>query len=160
VNGDTGTGKTRLLNRVEAVRIRSKYTSDIHPVIAIDGVPLDLILDTALPRSNLEGLVPSLLGWFHDAEDAKVPWQRILPDVGCTGYAPILICPDDLDFSCAVVVAEVVAKPDVVRWDRLGFDASTGTVGSCIRWEPALGPYTFRRDEYERMLAAFERPAV
>jgi hypothetical protein len=52
--------------------------------------------------------------------DSAVPWERILPDVGCTGYAPVLICPDDLDLGCSVVMAEVVAEPTVIRWDRLG----------------------------------------
>jgi hypothetical protein len=125
----------------------------------VDGVPLDELLDAARPDLQLAGLVSSLLGWFHDEADSPVPWQRILPEVGCTGYAPVLICPDDLDFGCSVVMAEVAAVPDVVRWDRLGFDATRrGAVGSYIRWELGLGPFQFRRPEYEACLAAFRRP--
>jgi hypothetical protein len=119
-------------------------------------VPLDELLDAAVPDRNLAGLVSSLLGWFHNDVDCVVPWQRILPEVGCTGYAPILICPDDLDYSCGVVVVEVVAEADIIRWDRLGFDATRqGAVASCVRWEIGLGPYRFRREDYERCLAAF-----
>jgi hypothetical protein len=124
--------------------------------MTVDGVPLDVLLDGMLPELQLAGLVSSLLGWFHSDEDSKIPWQRILPEIGCTGYAPLLICPDDLDYWCTVVMAEVVAEPSVIRWDRLGIDATReGTVGSCIRWEPRLGSYQFSRVDYERCLAAF-----
>ena len=120
---------------------------------------MDKLLDAARPDLGLLGLVSSLLGWFHNDQDNAVPWQRILPDNGCTGYAPVLICPDDLDFGCSVVMAEVVAEPDVVRWDRLGLDATRkGAVGSCIRWDRGLGPFRFSRPDYEACLAAFRSP--
>lgn len=103
--------------------------------------------------------MPSLLGWFHNDDDFVVPWQRILPEVDCTGYAPILICPDDLDLRCSVVVVEVVAETDAIRWDRFGFDASrNGAVRSVVRWEAGLGPYRFSREDYLRCLAAFGPP--
>ena len=144
------------MNQIAAIRTPSKFVSKPHLVIAIDGVPLDELLDAALPGRNLAGLVSSLLGWFDNEEDNAVPWQRILPKVGCTGYAPVLICPDDLDYSCSVVMAEVVAEPDVIRWDRLGFDfTEKGAVGSCVHWQLGLGPYRFSRQEYEACLAAF-----
>jgi hypothetical protein len=137
------------VNRIQAIRAPSKFVPEPHLAMAVDGVPLDMAL-------GVEGLVSSLLGWFHNDEDRAVPWQRILPGVGCTGYAPVLICPDDLDLSCSVVMAEVVAEPDIIRWDRLGFNATPkGAVGSWIRWEPSWGPYRFGRAEYEACLAAF-----
>jgi hypothetical protein len=149
------------MNRIEAVLARSKFVDEPHLVIMVDGVPLDELVDAALPGSNLAGSVSSLLGWFANEEDNAVPWQRILPEVGCTGYAPILICPDDLDFWCSVVMVEVVAERDVIRWDRLGLDASSGgTVGACIRWVQSPGPYVFSRAEYERCLAAFRPTAA
>ncbi len=33
---------------------------------------------------------------------------------------PILSCPDDFDFSCIVIVADVVKKEDKVYWRRIG----------------------------------------
>jgi hypothetical protein len=139
------------VNRIEAIRARSKFVPEPHLAIAVDGVPLDVAL-------GVEGLVSSLLGWFHNDEDSVVPWQRILPDVGFIGYAPVLICPDDLDLNCNVVMAEVVAEPDVIRWDRLGYNAAPrGAVGSWVRWEPGWGPYRFSRTDYEACLAAFRQ---
>jgi hypothetical protein len=138
------------VNRIEAIRVPSKFIPESHLVIAVDGVPLDVAL-------GVEGLVSSLLGWFHDDADCLVPWQRILPDVGTTGYAPVLICPDDLDLWCSVVMAEVTAEPDVIRWDRLGYNASPRSAfGACIQWELGWGPYRFSRAEYQRCLAAFK----
>ena len=146
------------MNGIEAILTKSKFVDEPHLVIVVDGVPLDELVDDALPGSNLKGSVSSLLGWFRNEEDNAVPWQRILPEIGCTGYAPILICPDDLDLSCGVVMVEVLAERDVVRWNRVGLDATkSGAVGSCIRWEDSLGPYAFRRADYERCLAAFAR---
>lgn len=142
------------MNRIEVIRALSRHVAEPHLAIVVDGVPLDELLDAARPGLRLAGLVPSLLGWFDREEDRPVPWQRILPEVGCTGYAPLLICPDDLDFTCSVVMAEVVAEPDAIRWDRLGLDATrTGAVGSCVRWEPGLGSFRFARAEYEACLA-------
>lgn len=107
------------MNRIEVIRASSKHVPEPHLGIAGDGVPLDVAL-------GVEGLVSSLLGWFHHEPDAAVPWERILPDVGCSGYAPVLICPDDLDLCCSVVMAEVVAEAEVIRWDRLGYSAAAG----------------------------------
>jgi hypothetical protein len=138
------------MNRIEAIRAPSKFVTEPHLAIVVDGMPLDVAL-------GVEGLVSALLGWFHNEVDSEIPWQRILPDVGCTGYAPLLICPDDLDFICTTVMAEVIAEPDVIRWNRLGYNATPrGTVGSWIRWEPNWGPYRFSRAEYEECLATFE----
>lgn len=158
-NNQFGGGGIRGVNRIEAIRTPSRYLPEPHLAIAVDGVPLDELLDAARPDLQLAGLVSSLLGWFHDEADCLVPWQRVLPAVGCSGYAPLLICPDDLDFSCSVVMAEVVGEAEVIRWDRLGFDAThRGAVGSYIRWEPGLGPFRFSRREYEACLAAFKPP--
>lgn len=138
------------MNRIEALQAKSKFVSEPHLTIAIDGVPLDIALGS-------DGLVSSLLGWFHNDEDCALPWKRILPDIGCTSYAPVLICPDDLDLDCSVVVAEVVAEAEMVRWQKLGFDASLAqdSVGTTVRWDPNWGPYCFARSEYEACLAAF-----
>jgi hypothetical protein len=62
------------VNRIEAIRVPSKFVPEPHLTVAIDGVPLDVAL-------GVEGLVSSLLGWFHRDEDCVVPWERILPEV-------------------------------------------------------------------------------
>lgn len=61
-------------------------------------MPLEKLLDAARPYLQLAGLVSSLLGWFHDQSDCPVLRRRILPAIEYSGYAPVLIYPDDLDF--------------------------------------------------------------
>lgn len=140
-----------VFNRIEARCVSGEHGPEPYLSIFVDDVPLDALLG-----NEAEGLVSALLGWFHSAEDCEIPWQRILPDDGCTGYAPILICPDDLDLKCSVVIAEVVAERAVILWSRLGFDATEqGAVGSIVRWHPDWGPYRFQREQYENCLAAF-----
>ena len=34
---------------------------------------------------------------------------------------PIYMCPDDLDFSCIVLVVEVEKTKDYVYWNRVGY---------------------------------------
>jgi hypothetical protein len=141
------------VNHIEAIRAPSKFVPEPHLSFWVDGGPLDVAL-------GLDGHVSSLLGWFHDDAECAVPWERILPEIGRTGYAPVLICVDDLDLTCSVVIAEVVAEPEVIRWDRLGISAAAGrAVGSVVLWEPAWGPYRFGRAQYEACLAKF-KPAV
>lgn len=136
-------------NRIEAILGPSRHIAHPHLAMAVDAVSLDIVL-------GVDGLVSSLLGWFLDPNEIVIPWQRILPDDGCTSYAPVLICPDDLDLHCSVVMAEVVAEGDLIRWVRLGYDATPrGAVGSWIRWQPGWGPFEFARSEYEKCLAPF-----
>jgi hypothetical protein len=139
------------MNRIEAVLVSDESSSEPYLSMAIDGVYIDQLFD-----ESTRGLISSLLGWFHEASDCAVPWDRILPELGCTAYAPILICPDDLDLKCSVVIAEVACEDSVVRWSKLGFDASKpGSVGSVVRWELDWGSYVFAREDYERCLSVF-----
>ena len=142
------------MSRIEAIIASSQFVSDRHLIVFVDGRPFDELV--AQSEASVAGLVPSLLGWFHNDEDGEVPWERILPPIGCTSSAPILICPDDLDYCCSVVMVEVVAGADDIRWERVGLDATKkGAVGSCVRWLSGIGRFCFSRHDYERCLDAF-----
>src|SRR5215469_15633777 len=134
-------------NRIEAIKGRTEYLGS-HLVIAVDGLPLDQRLHAAFPSDRfLEGLVPTLLGWHFDEWEQTVTWERILPEVGSTAIAPVLMCPDDLDLYCTLLVAEVLVEPETVRWNRLGLDRSEDrrVAMATIEWFPGIGPYTFPR---------------
>src|SRR5262249_53769428 len=113
-----------VVNRLEVIDAASKYVSQPHKILALDGVPLDVLLDTARPQDNLLGLVPTLIDCLDDLTERELVWQRILPPIGQPAIAPVLMCPDDLDLWCTVVVAEVVAEESVVLWRRIGLDVS------------------------------------
>lgn len=73
----------------------------------------------------------------------------------------MLMCPDDADLWCTIVVAEVEADESVVWWHRIGVDATerrglhVDSVGETVEWFDQIGPFSFDRTEYEQCLAAF-----
>ena len=150
------------MNRIEVIEARTKYVSEPHKVLTLDGVPLDVLLDSARPDLAILGLVPALLDWLDDPRERELVWRRILPPVGSSAVAPVLMCPDDLDLWCSVVVAEVVPEESAVWWHRIGLDMSQPrleAIGTAVNWIGGIGPHCFSRADYERCLAAFQ-PAM
>ena len=152
------------MNRLDAIDATSKYVSERHKVLVLDGIPLDVLLDTVRPDLSLIGLVPTLLDWFDFPKEQALVWQRILPPTGCVAVAPVLMCPDDRDLWCSVVVAEVSPEESVVWWRRLGLDMSKSNpedmpdaVGTSVEWFSGVGPFCFCRADYEKCLAEFRR---
>jgi hypothetical protein len=90
--------------------------------------------------------------------EREIAWQRFLPATGSTAIAPLLICPDDLDYWCSVLVVEVIAETQFIHWNRVGFgwdNSLTDEIGTTVRWLSGIGPFTFCRTEYERCLEDF-----
>lgn len=64
------------------------------------------------------GLCPA---WSKELEwkgDIRFVWKLIEMD---SVVLPLLLCPDDLDFSCIVIVAEVEKTKDYVYWNKIGY---------------------------------------
>lgn len=61
----------------------------------------------------------------------------------CSTIAPLLVCADNLDFSCTVAVAEQVVCGDTVIWERFG-RAVTTVVGviAAIAWNK-MNPHSY-----------------
>ncbi|MEO2090686.1 MAG: hypothetical protein ABGY75_14470, partial [Gemmataceae bacterium] len=150
------------MNRLVTNTVATTHVLEPHPALFLDGVRLDELLDAARPDYHLLGLIPALLDFLSDPKERELVWRRIRPPVGESAIAPVLICPDDCDLWCSVVVAEVVADEAVIHWMRLGLDMTKpepgempDVVGRTVEWFDGLGPYRFPRAEYERSLAAF-----
>jgi len=145
------------MNRIEANLVRSEFVPEPHLAILIDGEPLDRLLDSFC--SGLLGLIPAWLDWMYDAAEQRVAHDRMrLPSDGHI-IAPVLICPDDLDFSCTTVVAEVRATETFVEWTRLGLNRTESSdpeeIGGDVGWLEGVGPMRFPRAEYESCVDAF-----
>jgi len=131
-------------------------------MLFVDGEPLDELLHRLAPGHELAGLVPTLLGCASDSETSVVT-QRLLPETGATAIAPVLMCPDDVDLSCSVVVAEAYVTGDFVVWSRLGLDitpwspAYPASVGEQVNWFHGAGPFRFARSQYLEALSEFDR---
>ncbi len=144
------------MNDLQAVRQRSRYVEEPHLVITLDGEPLDSLLARLAKNHEIEGLVTTLDDCLSDPKERPVVRERVLPTDGATAIVPILVCPDDLDFYCTVVVVQVTRIADRVRWERFGHDQTDSPmperVGGNVEWFEGVGPFAFGLEEYQRFL--------
>lgn len=110
------------LNRIEVNKRDSKYGKD-HYCIIVDGIPLDEWLHSCCPEEGYEGLIPTLSVSMEPREEDLVlcRYQSADPIV----RLPVLMCPDDCDLWCTVIVVEVERRDGLIRWNRFGADRST-----------------------------------
>lgn len=114
----------KLTNKIEIrdCMIPSGYKNDI---FFIDGRPLYEYINEWLKDkdeltksvSPVDGLAISWTNEYDFEGDAQ--FMRFVLDQD-RAVTPILLCPDDMDFSCIVIVADVVKKDDKVIWKRIG----------------------------------------
>ncbi len=95
---------------------------DLHgwkfPSIHIDDVFVCDLLAQASKNDIYKGLFCSwALKGFSNGED-KYIWE--LTDNKISSNLPILLCPEDQDFFCIKVVAEVIYTENTVTWNRIG----------------------------------------
>ena len=142
---------------------QTRFASEPHLMILIDDVPLGELLERFAPDIQSADLVPAWLGWMIDDREQAVVWQRMVPLDQGKVRVPILICPDDLDFSCSLVVAELEAGPDRILWLRMGLDATESDeparVGEKVHWFEEMPVLVFRREDYEACVKAFQDEA-
>ena len=152
------------MNRIEACVANSQYSNAPHLNFVVDGVPLQTRLDTVAPHRQLAGLIPTLLDCLYDATDRALVWDRILPQQGNCTHAPILMCPDDCDLWCTVIIAEAYLENQTVWWHRLGIDLTRrdvpADVGTNVEWINGIGPFAFSLSDYQRCIASFRRKDV
>ncbi|GGP22044.1 hypothetical protein [Silvimonas iriomotensis] len=105
----------------------------------IQGVPLQLWAEKQFTETGYDFRVEATAVaqiWLYDDDEDALAMERIAPaESGTSTVVPILVCSDDMDFGCIVIVAEQVVEDDTVSWTRLGLSASTGLkVGVNTRW--------------------------
>ena len=111
------------MNRIE-IRKHTYSTGVKYNVFYIDGKPLYEYLTEWLSEN------PDLLDRLAPLDDLEICWSDNYDWEGDSLFmkyvlskeqaiTPILSCPDDFDFSCIVIVADVVKTGDVVRWRRI-----------------------------------------
>ena len=80
-----------------------------------DAFPDDKRVKGLAPFSDLWPAWSKSLDWEGDV---RFVWKAVELD---KAVLPLLLCPDDVDFTCIVVVAEVEKTEDFVYWNRVGF---------------------------------------
>lgn len=149
------------MNKIEGLLDKSDYEGHWDFInYCIDGYWLDEKIDELYPENMYKGLIPTLVYWMEIETEKAVVWKRILPGENQTTICPILMCPDDNDFSCTLIVAEIKNCGNVIKWKRLGIDQTkeweADKVGTSVEWFSKLEELNFHRDDYLLMLQCFE----
>lgn len=109
------------MNRMEVKQIKTRY-DDQEDYWVIDGTPITSYLDCHKPDclrafGSLLGLLPAwseklIWQWENDFVWELVGSQEAL-------NVPILVCEDDQDLSCIVIVAHIRKEKAAVYWDKI-----------------------------------------
>lgn len=148
------------MNSIEAKLVKTPYVENDHLMIWVDGEPFRQFFENQSTGHSILGLVPTWLNWMIDEREQEIVHARMIPTIG-SSRVPILMCPDDLDFSCSLVVADVLATEHEVHWNRIGYEKGQSIdpndVGNDVRWIEEFTPLHFRRSDYETCVRAFLR---
>lgn len=151
------------MNSIRADWFKSQFVSEPHLIIRVDGEPLDDFLGNLTTDEELRGLIPAWLYWLTNDTDQAVVWERMITPLSGRVRVPVLMCPDDLDFSCQLIIADLEATPEVIVWHRIGCDRTQsmepGRVGEEVAWYESIPTLRFPRSDYETCVAAFVNAA-
>ena len=114
------------MNRVEIKKCSTPYNYD-ESYIAIDGKSIVMYLEEWIRAGKckqLEGF-NTMLGmypaWGRELEwEAERTFISELLDSSTALNVPILVCEDDMDLSCIVILADIRKENNCVYWDRIG----------------------------------------
>lgn len=115
------------MNHIEIAEISTTYGYQQY-VWNIDEIPLSEYLSkwsedfpdnkTIKMMKPFEDLCPA---WEKELEwegDVRFVWKVLEMD---SAVLPLLLCPEDTDFSCIVIVVEVEKTEDFVYWNKIGY---------------------------------------
>ncbi|WP_445656557.1 hypothetical protein [Achromobacter sp. NCFB-sbj8-Ac1-l] len=136
---------------------KSKYSADFYRAFAIDGVPLEVWLPRHNPEAELY-LVGAHSGLDSD-DDTCLMWERIYSTTpGSKTLVPLLVCPDDLDLTCTVIVAEQHADEHHIHWRRFGLLRDLITLQSpAVDWYESIPNLSLERSHFQSVLDAFRQ---
>jgi len=149
------------MNKIEGILVSSDYEGywDFTN-FRIDDYWLDEKLEELYPGNMYKGLIPTLVYWMERDDEKAVVWKRILPSEYETTICPILMCPDDNDFSCTLIVAEIVNYGSFIQWKKIGLNTKSEwnaeKVGSSVEWLDRMAELNFLKTDYLSMLENFK----
>lgn len=145
---------------IDAALHQSKHASTPHPTFTVDGAPLNVWLHQVAPEHDVLGLVPAQ-GWLINDDEFELAWRRLTPaEPNSATIVPILICSDDIDLACSVVVVEQYVQGTHIVWARFGYSLSGGIeTGVSVRWFANIPPLEFELEAFHRALSRFKHLA-
>lgn len=153
-----------MINKISVEKVESKYVKEVHPNIYVDGKPLDHILNELYPDDLLLGLIPMIVDWMSIDEEFKLV-ENTFNAADDVKIIPILMCPDDCDLSCTLIVAEVETTFNQVRWNRIGIDINNPKdlinqnkfLETGVKWLDKVPKMTFLNEEYKKLEKIYKK---
>jgi hypothetical protein len=149
------------MNKIDGFLDKSDYEGYYDFInFRIDNYWLDEKLEELYPNNMYKGLIPTLVGGMERKDEEEVVWKRILPNENETTICPILMCPDDNDFSCTIIVAEITNYRNFIKWNKIGLDKTkeweAEKIGSKVEWFDKISELNFETSDYLKMLNNFK----
>ena len=148
------------MNTIKTINHQPAFASAPCAWIAIDDVPIEAWFAQALdyPDALTLGFAPM---WLCDEDEERLACARLVPGVeGSSTVVPVLVCSDDMDFGCTVVVVEQLVCNGTVQWLRWGHCVSNRReVGISTIWKStAVSPLaTFDLAQFDACVRTFKR---
>ena len=160
------------MNKLSTKLLYNAFSKLNYSIIEVDGKPLGEMVEELSRNKMHSQLVPTLLNWLGNPWERCVVWKRILPAVGETVNAPILMCSEDVDLWCDLIHVRVKREQDYVMWEDIGIeshnprtDLSLGkensdftdiqNIGYSVYWLKT-GPLKFTLENYIDILTHFK----
>ncbi|MDT3429119.1 hypothetical protein J2Z22_004719 [Paenibacillus forsythiae] len=140
-----------VFNHIKVEKHKSQYIQDEHYTIIIDGMALDVRLHDLYPNDHYLGLIPAMIDWLSFEEEKRLVHSRYRstrnPEI-----LPLLMCPDDCDLYCTLIVAEVITKDEEINWNKIGLDIDIcGTCRSLGLQKGSGVPKRYLQDEPKKL---------
>ena len=146
------------INRISTKTYLNPFSDQTFYVLEIDGRSLEDIILENQPEIT-RGIVPTLLNWLSDEKEREVVWQRVFPQKGAVERLPILMCSEDIDLWCTLIMVEVEMDEQYVYWNRFGLEDSDARtpeeIGKSVRWFSGIPKMCFNRKEFEEVVNKF-----
>jgi hypothetical protein len=141
---------------ISAARHQAKFARNACAWLLVDGIGIEQWLAEHLNYEEAAMLGLSLI-WLLDEEDGALASRRWTPgEDGTSTLVPLLVCSDDMDFDCTVLVVEQIVADGVITWERFGMSVSGGhEVGIQTRWMPDCQPVSFAAADFQQALEDF-----
>ncbi|MNI86785.1 hypothetical protein D3C73_1439090 [compost metagenome] len=105
-------------------------------------------------------MIPTILDWVDEPREKSFLLSRY-KSLNQVERLPVLMCPDDCDLWCTLIIAEVVRTDDsTVIWSRIGCNRSTRNdlidsyecIGTNVEWFEKVSSMRFDLSDYEAQI--------
>lgn len=162
VGPKAGASRDQYMNAMSAKMHQSANTKLPHPVLIIDGTPIEIwikgIISNHLGEDDTSCLVPAQ-GWLIDEAELNSAWKLLFPqDENCSTFVPLLICSDDLDLACTVAVVEQIVENEKIIWNRFGRAVGvTNGIVTSVQWNKQEQRAEFLKEEFQLACSELKR---